>query len=215
VRDLRRRPRLGAVLHPSVADLELVSGTEDGPGSWMSFVMRLAQACMGLGLLAMATAYSLAPMHHLSASRARLSALQAPRRTRQSRTFASRMMLWGFLPPQTAPAEGEPTIVEVNNQAEFESMLFSSDMVDKLLVVDWLVPLPATCTRGEGRAGSSVRSGETNALCTKPVICTSYFFMAACFERQVRKLVQSMCISRAKVQEARAGICGQGRFCQD
>ena len=38
------------------------------------------------------------------------------------------MMLWGFLPPQKGqrPPEPEPaaTIVEVNNEAEFESILF-------------------------------------------------------------------------------------------
>ncbi len=139
------------------------------------FMHPALQVLLGLGLLAMATAYSLAPTHHLSASRARLSALQVPRRTRLSPTF-SPLMLWGFLPPQKAAAEGEPIIVEVNNQAELESMLFRSDMVDKLLVVDWLVPLPAPCARGEGVAGSSVLSSEKNTLCTKPVLHQLFFY---------------------------------------
>jgi len=92
-----------------------------------------------LAAVATGAAYSLAPAgHQPPAFRARLPALRAPvRRARHAPQAAGARMLWGFLPPQKAPAEPQPTIVEVNNQAEFESMLFSSDMVDKLLVVDW------------------------------------------------------------------------------
>ena len=53
----------------------------------------------------------------------------------------------GFLPPPKGkgPDEPESTVVEVNNETEFETMLFSGTMTNKLVVVDWYASWCRVC----------------------------------------------------------------------
>jgi thiol-disulfide isomerase/thioredoxin len=108
-------------------------------------------------------------------SRGHLQLSQAsPRRFRLAagRTTNARavgMMLWGFLPPQKAPREPEPepTIVEVNNEAELETMLFSGTMTDKLVVVDWYASWCKVCFFLEPRFKKLAREYIDKAIFVK------------------------------------------------
>ena len=81
------------------------------PLIWLAVCLSAAESFAPVALPAL-------PRRHAAAGRAC---------RRPSAVSGSTMMLWGFLPPQKRREE-EPaaSVVEINNEAEFESLLFRS-----------------------------------------------------------------------------------------